>query len=33
MRTVDRCLATELFEHFGRTGKSVTRFADRDVKD
>ena len=33
VRTVDRCLTTELFEHFGRTGKSVARFADGDVED
>ena len=33
MRTVNRCLATELFEHFGSTGESVARFADGDVED
>ena len=32
-RTVDGCLTTQLFEHFGSTSESITRFTDRDVKD
>ena len=31
--TVDWGLTAELFEHFGSTGKPVTRFTDRDVED
>lgn len=32
-RTVDGGLTAQLFEHFGGTGESVTRFADGDVED
>jgi hypothetical protein len=31
--TVDGSLTAQLFKHFGGTGESVTRFADRDVED
>jgi len=30
---VDRSLTTQLFQHLRSTGKSVTRFSDRDVED
>jgi len=33
IRTVDRSLTTQLFQHLRSTGKSVTRFSDRDVED
>ena len=31
-RTVDGRLTTQLFQHFGCSCESVTRFADRDVQ-
>lgn len=31
-RTVDRSLTRQLFEHFGGTGQTIARFADRDVQ-
>lgn len=33
MPTVNRGLTTQLFQNFGSTGKSVTRFSDRDVEN
>lgn len=32
-RTVHGCLTRQLFEHFGSTSKSVTRFANGDIED
>ena len=32
-RTIDRCLATQLLEHFSSTSKSVAGFANGDIKD
>lgn len=32
-RTIDRCLATQLLQHFGSTSKSVAGFANGDVED
>ena len=32
-RTVDGCLTTQLFQHFGGASESVTRFSNRDVQD
>ena len=33
LRTVDRSLTAQLFEHLRGTGQSVTRFTNGDVKD
>jgi hypothetical protein len=33
LRTVDRSLTAQLFEHFCGTSESVTRFTDGDVED
>ena len=33
IRTVDRSLTAQLFQHLRSTGQSVTRLSDRDVED
>lgn len=33
IRTVDGCLSTQLFQHFGGSSESVSRFADGDVEN
>ena len=33
MRTVDRCLTAQLFEHLRRSCETITRLSDRDVQN